>query len=147
MFDFDANLPGVQANNLPTSPSGSDGAASDNYSVTNGGSPLMNGNSAPVSVPGNLCRGSSPHLTESPGHSPSPFISSAMPVVTDPSQLAMDPSLDFSDFGSVDLTNLLTSDATISSTVLSPPHAPPNAAQAASSDVRIDVGKSSSRDT
>ena len=99
----------------------------------------MNGNGAPPSVSESLGGDSPPHLTESPNHSPSPFISSAMPVVTDPSQLAMDPSLDFSDFGGMDLTNFVTSDATISSTMLSPP----NATQVASSDIRIDVGKPS----
>ena len=107
----------------------------------------MNGNSAPTSVPGSLSRDSPPHLSESPNHSPSPFISSVMPIVTDPSQLAMDPSLDFTDFGGMDLTNFVTSDATISSTMLCLPQAPPNTAQTASTDVRIDVGKPSSKDT
>ena len=80
-------------------------------------------------------------------------MSSALPV-TDPSQMAMDPSLDFSDFNGVDLTNFMTSDATISSTSLSPPQAPPttstttttftNTVQPSSStsnDIKIDVGK------
>lgn len=148
-FDFDATLGSAQTNLLSTSPVGSDGCTSDSYSITNGGSPLTNMNSGAPIVAENL--GGSPqhqlHVTESPNHSPSPFMSSALPV-TDPSQMAMDPSLDFSDFNGVDLTNFMTSDATISSTSLSPPQAPPttstNTVQPSSStsnDIKIDVGK------
>ena len=140
-FDFDATLGGIQANLLPTSPVGSDACTSDSYSVTNGGSPLMNMNGGAPVVAENLGASPQQQLTESPNHSPSPFMSSALSVTT-PSQLAMDPSLDFSDFDGVDLTNFMTSDATISSTSLSPPQAPPTTVQPSTSyDVRIDVGK------
>ena len=98
----------------------------------------VNGGVSPT-VADSLGGVSPPHLTESPNHSPSPFISSTFPVGTDPSQLAMDPSLDFSEFG--DLTNLITSDATITSTALSPPQGPTHTVQSPSSDVRINVGK------
>lgn len=154
-FDFDTNFHGFQANSLhPTSPVGSDGCASDtNYSsLMNGGSPLINGNGgvavAPSVIAESLSGGSPHHMTESPNHSPGPLISSTqLPATgtTDPSQLAMDPSLDFNDFSGVDLTNLnvITSDATITSTSLSPPPGPTHNIQTTctSSDVRINVGK------
>ena len=152
-FDFDATLGSAQTNLLPTSPVGSDGCTSDSYSITNGGSPLMNMNGGAPVVAENLGGSPQHQLTESPNHSPSPFMSSALPV-TDPSQMAMDPSLDFSDFNGVDLTNFMTSDATISSTSLSPSQALPTTStttstftdtlqpsSSTSNDIKIDVGK------
>ena len=85
---------------------------------------------------------SPPHVTESPNQSPNPFISSTLPMVGPTSELAMDPSLDFSDFSGVDLSQFMTSDTTISSTSLSPRQGPaPPPQSSSSSDVRIDVGK------
>ena len=139
-FDFDTNLHGAQTNLPTSSPVSSEGYTSDSYhNAVSRNSPLANANTTPDNL------GSSPqYLMDSPSHSPSPLISSTLPI-TVPPQVAMDPSLDFSDFGGVDLTNFMTSDVTISSTSLSPPQAPPpppSTVQSSSpNDIRINVGK------